>query len=101
MRKVREVSIKGAKKRAASDSLKTDIEKEIKCVWIAALEAVEIRFGDDFEGYKNLRARILRVGNDAVRKLKEKVEERYEVSRKPDTIEIRGRGQRNDDETTE
>ncbi len=82
-------SSKNIRNNAASDLLKIDIEKSIKEVFISALEAVEIRFGSDFEGYQNIRAKILRVGNDAIRNLEELVDSKYSIERKSESIEFK------------
>lgn len=60
---------------AARNKMKNDKEKKeyiignIKAVYKVALDSIELRFGRDFEGFKELRARILRTGNDAIRKI--------------------------------
>ena len=51
------------------------IQGNIKAVWKSALDSIEMRFGKDFEGYKAMRARILRIGNDALRKIQARIDE--------------------------
>ena len=65
-----------------------NLEKAIKGVFTSCLEAIEIRFGDDFEGYKNLRARILRVGNDAIRDIQDSVDIKYTVERQSESMKF-------------
>jgi hypothetical protein len=55
--------------------LKEYIEGNVKAVWKSALDSIEMRFGKDFEGYKAMRARILRIGNDALRKIHARIDE--------------------------
>ena len=74
--------------KAAEDLLKVEVEKKIKEVFTSALEAVEIRFGSQFDGFENLRARILRVGNDAIRTLHESIENKYLIARQSESINI-------------
>lgn len=83
----RRISIKKARGKAAEDLLKIEIEKAIKGVFTSCLEAIEIRFGDDFEGYRNLRARVLRVGNDAIRDIKDSVDDKYTVERQSESLQ--------------
>ena len=49
---------------------------QIKLVYKTALESVELRFGRDFEGFQTMRSRILRAGNDAVRKVEALLDEK-------------------------
>ena len=55
--------------------LKDYIVGNIRAVYKTALDSIELRFGREFEGFKELRARILRAGNDAVRKIEAAFEE--------------------------
>jgi len=55
---------------------KAYIVGNIKQVYITALETIELRFGKDFEGFKVIRAKILRAGNDAVRKVESYLDEK-------------------------
>ena len=48
----------------------------IKQIYKTALESIELRFGRDFEGFSAMRARILRAGNDAVRKIEAYLDEK-------------------------
>jgi hypothetical protein len=57
------------------ENLKDYIEGNVKSVWKAALDSIEMRFGKDFEGYKSMRALILRMGNDAIRKIHARIDE--------------------------
>lgn len=52
------------------EEAKRYIESNIKSVYKQCLEAIEMRFGRDFEGFSSIRSKILRSGNDAIRKMK-------------------------------
>lgn len=56
------------------DYLKVALETKIKHVFKTSLKCIEIKFGTDFDGYDRMRAEILRVGNNAIRELKEIVD---------------------------
>jgi len=60
--------------RRSAASLKESLNKRVKFVFVTALECIEMRFGKAFDGYDELRAKILRVGNDAVRAIEEMVD---------------------------
>lgn len=47
------------------------VETKIKHVFKTALRCIEIKFGDEFEGYEQMRSEILRVGNNAIREIRE------------------------------
>lgn len=53
------------------DRINKALESKIKHVFKTCLKGIEIRFGDQFDGYEQLRSEILRVGNNAIRELKE------------------------------
>lgn len=57
---------------------KNYISGNIKAVYKTALDAIELRFGRDFEGFKELRKAILRSGNDAVRKIEKYLDDQSE-----------------------
>jgi len=69
--------------KRSAHSLKRACNKEITRVFVTALECMEIRFGRDFEGYNELRAKILRVGNDSKRRLDEIIEEGFNIEKIP------------------
>jgi hypothetical protein len=50
-----------------------EVSNQIKRTYITALECIEMRWGTEVEGYNEIRSKILRVGNDAVRKIQEMV----------------------------
>jgi hypothetical protein len=58
-----------------NDELKKYISGNIKSVYKTALDAIELRFGRDFDGFKELRKTILRSGNDAIRKIENLLDE--------------------------
>jgi hypothetical protein len=47
------------------------LETKIKHVFKTALRCIEIKFGTQFDGYDQMRREILRVGNNAIRELRE------------------------------
>ncbi len=57
----------------SAEKINRALETKIKHVFKTALRCVEIKFGDQFEGYDMLRSEILRTGNNAIRELKELV----------------------------
>lgn len=63
-------------------------ERRMKKIFVTALRCVEIRFGKEFDGYGQLRAEILRIGNDMVREFREEVEAKYNVEVVPGVIKI-------------
>ena len=69
--------------RRSSHELKMEIEAVMKRVFVTALETVEIRFGRTFDGYDELRSKILRTGNDSIRKMQENVDSNYNVQKVP------------------
>lgn len=70
--------------KRSSSSLKREIKRQIKRVFVSDLELMEIKFGRDFEGYEELRAKILRNGNDAIRYIEELLDRSYNVQKVPD-----------------
>lgn len=77
--------------RRSSHSLKMEIEAVMKRVFVTALETIEIRFGRTFDGYDELRSKILRTGNDSIRKMQENVDVNYNIEKVPScTIVPRG-----------
>jgi hypothetical protein len=59
----------------SNEDTKSYIIGNIKAVYKTALDSIELRFGRDFEGFQVLRAKILRAGNDAVRKVEALLDE--------------------------
>lgn len=74
--------------RNSGQVLNKYIEDSIKNVFIGALSCIEIRFGKDFEGYKEIRADILRKGNDSIRKLHEVIENRFNIEQIPNIVTV-------------
>lgn len=68
---------KYAKKSA--DILKKKIRYSITSVFKTTLDMVELKFGKNFDGYEDLRAKILRTGNDAIRELEESINSKYNI----------------------
>lgn len=73
----------------SSNELKTIINKEIKKVFVECLKCIEIKFGDKFDGYDQIRKTILRIGNDSIRDLSEKIDKSYNIERIPDIFTIK------------
>lgn len=69
--------------RRSSHDLKQELEAMMKRVFVTALESIEIRFGRNFEGYEELRSKVLRTGNDAIRRMHENIEGNYNVQKVP------------------
>lgn len=66
-------------KESPKKTLKKQVEHEVRKVFRTALTCIEMRFGDDFDGFPALRAQILRVGNDAIRELSRIIDEEYNL----------------------
>ncbi len=69
--------------RRSSHELKMEMEAMMKRVFVTALEMVEIRFGRTFDGYEELRSKILRTGNDSIRKMQENINGNYNIQKVP------------------
>jgi hypothetical protein len=78
--------------RRSSSDLKRETRNQINKVFVSALELIEIKFGRDFDGYAELRAKILRVGNDAIRHLDELIDNNYNVQKVPNLLVINKEG---------
>ena len=76
----------------SNDKLKDLAEKQIRKVFVTCLNCIEMRFGKHFEGYEEIRANILRVGNDAVRDLRSKISEDFNIEAIPDKITVYFKG---------
>jgi hypothetical protein len=63
-----------------NNEAKKYISGNIKAVYKAALDSIELRFGRDFEGFKELRKTILRSGNDAIRKIEKYLDDQSQGS---------------------
>ncbi len=73
----------------SADFLKTLVNKEIKNVFSKALRCIEMRFGNEFEGFQAIRAEILRAGNDAIRETERIIDERFNVESVPSFITVK------------
>lgn len=73
--------------KRSSLALKEALRKRVKFVFVNALELMEIKFGKNFDGYDELRAKILRVGNDAIRTIELTVDG-YNVEKVPNTTVV-------------
>lgn len=59
--------------------LKDLVEKKIRKVFVNSLRIIEMKWGKNFDGYEEIRAEILRNGNDAVRDARKLISERFNV----------------------
>jgi len=73
----------------SSDNLKEAINKKIKKVFVGALRCIEMRFGDSFSGYEQVRREILRLGNDSSRELAEIIDKSFNVEMIPEIVTIK------------
>lgn len=95
-------SLKDIKKRAdavairSANSLKREYSKQITRVFVTALECLEIKFGREFDGYDEIRSKILRTGNDAKRYLEELIDAKYNIEKVPDMTIVSARTERRD-----
>lgn len=67
----------------SAQTLKIQVAKEVKSVFVTALKCIEMKFGRDFEGFEIMRAEILRAGNDAIRHVEDVLDNRYNVELVP------------------
>jgi hypothetical protein len=79
--------------RRSAMSLKREINKQMTHIFVTALECIEIRFGRDFEGYNELRSKILRVGNDSKRNLEQAIDSGFNVEKIPHCTVVNTKGQ--------
>lgn len=70
-------------------NLKEFTERKIKKVYVGALRCIEIRFGNSFDGYDQLRREILRIGNDAIREFSQALDSSFNVEQIPDVLTIK------------
>lgn len=69
--------------RRSANQLRDEIKRQVSKVFATALECIEIRFGRDFQGYEEIRSKILTSGNDAVRHLERRICDDYNVQKIP------------------
>ena len=69
--------------RRSAHELKQETKAMMKKMFVTCLESIEIRFGREFQGYDELRSKVLRTGNDAIRKMEENIEGNYNVQKIP------------------
>jgi len=81
----------------SSNNLKEFTEKKIKKVYVGALRCIEIRFGDSFDGYEQLRREILRIGNDAIREFAQTLESSFNVEQIPNVLTFKFTKERADE----
>jgi len=65
--------------RKGSDLLKSVVEKKIRKVFVNSLRIIEMKWGKSFDGYEEIRAEILRNGNDAVRDVRKLIADKFNV----------------------
>jgi len=73
----------------SAEKIKKALDTKIKHVFKTALRCLEIKFGTGFEGYEQMRAEILRVGNNAIRELKELVNEEFGIEEPDHETKVR------------
>lgn len=72
----------------SATNLKAQVAKEVKSVFITALKCIEMKFGRDFDGFEAIRAEILRAGNDAIRRVEDVLDTRYNIEIVPTVIKV-------------
>lgn len=60
-----------------AEKISRAVETKTKHLFKTALRCIEIKFGDNFEGYDRMRSEILRVGNNTIRELKELIGDEF------------------------
>ncbi len=82
------------RKKTDRESLKAEKDlidfssKQVKELFKEILSLVEIKFGKEFDGYKEVRAKILRSGNDCIRDISDKIVHDFNVEKVFDSIKI-------------
>lgn len=71
------------------NELKSLAYAQIKRVFVKALKCIEIKFGKNFDGYLDMRAEILRAGNDAYRLISETIDSDFNIEKIPNILTIR------------
>lgn len=74
--------------RKSSEALQELVGQSIKKVFVGCLNAIEMKFGKNFDGYDILRANVLRLGNDSIREIQDKIGEDFNVEMIPDILTI-------------
>ncbi len=93
--------IRDAFHRRSQVSLEREVNRQIKRVFVSTLELIEIKFGTDFAGYEELRAKILRTGNDSIRYVGDLLNKSYNVQKVPDVTIVNVANQRQEEEVSE
>jgi len=76
------------------DVLKKVVESKIKNVFGTSLRTIEIAFGTDFDEYEKIRSEILRVGNNAIREIKELINAEFGIEEEPEEVKVRFKNSR-------
>lgn len=63
-------------------------DKCLRKVFVNCLNIVEMKWGKHFDGYEEVRANILRTGNDAVRDLCKTIEEDFNIESIPSKLTV-------------
>lgn len=69
------------------DKLKRYVREEVTKVFTSVLDYAEVAI-DGEDRYSKFRSKILKVSNDAIRKIERELESRYKVSYVPDSEDI-------------
>jgi hypothetical protein len=84
--------------RRSAQSFKREMARHLTRIFVQSLECVEIRFGREFDGYDEIRAKILRVGNNAKREVERIVDEQYNVEKVPHVTVVNTKGRQTERE---
>ena len=71
----------------SKEHLKKVIDKEVTQLFESALDYAQVACSHK-DTFKALRSKILRVGNDCIRNLKDELDKHYDVNFKSDTEDI-------------
>lgn len=77
-------------------AIKDAIQTKVKHVFKTSLKCIEIKFGNEFEGYDQMRSEILRVGNNAIRELKELINEKFDLPEEEFITKVRFKNKEKD-----
>ena len=72
----------------SAEALKRQVNTSIKDLFKSTLDMIELKFGKDFNGYADLRSKILRTGNNAIRQLEGLVDDRFNIEMIPEIFTV-------------
>lgn len=78
----------------SKDFLRHSLYNQIKDVFVGSLNAIENKLGKSFPAYPQLRAEILRIGNDKIRDMHNLLDDHFNVEMVVDVEEFDNKNKR-------